>query len=212
MEKLKIPFIKETPRDNSVPERAVRVKIDNNNWAKDFPYKPFMEAFLWHDGKNLHIKYVVDEEDVAAKASGDNGEVWKDSCAEFFITFDDKGYYNIESNCIGKILMSHRTGRKENVEYASPEVLASIERTASCGSHPFDTRKADGKWELKLTIPTAAFFKNNLAELNGVNARCNIYKCGDDLPKPHFLSWQPIHTPKPDFHRPEFFGEIEFEK
>ena len=28
----------------------------------------------------------------------------------------------------------------------------------------------------------------------------------------HFLSWRPIRTEKPDFHRPEFFGEVTFEK
>ena len=25
---------------------------------------------------------------------------------------------------------------------------------------------------------------------------------------PYYMSWSPIDTPKPDFHRPEFFGEI----
>ncbi|MCF0172470.1 MAG: hypothetical protein HUJ91_01855, partial [Bacteroidales bacterium] len=27
----------------------------------------------------------------------------------------------------------------------------------------------------------------------------------------HFLSWNPIGTPTPDFHCPEYFGTIEFE-
>ncbi|MDE5921249.1 MAG: hypothetical protein K2G82_06535, partial [Paramuribaculum sp.] len=26
--------------------------------------------------------------------------------------------------------------------------------------------------------------------------------------EPHYLSWAPITTPQPDFHRPEFFGNI----
>ena len=39
----------------------------------------------------------------------------------------------------------------------------------------------------------------------------NVYKCGDNLSQPHFLSWQPIHTDKPNFHVPQFFGEVEFE-
>ncbi|WP_449033796.1 carbohydrate-binding family 9-like protein, partial [Prevotella sp.] len=26
----------------------------------------------------------------------------------------------------------------------------------------------------------------------------------------HFLSWNPIDLPAPDFHRPDFFGEIRF--
>ena len=38
--------------------------------------------------------------------------------------------------------------------------------------------------------------------------RANFYKCGDKTAHPHYLSWSPIHTEKPDFHRPEFFGEL----
>ena len=40
----------------------------------------------------------------------------------------------------------------------------------------------------------------------------NLYKCGYNLSHPHFLSWRPIRTEKPYFHRPEFFGEVTFEK
>ena len=37
-----------------------------------------------------------------------------------------------------------------------------------------------------------------------------LYKCGDELPHPHFRSWKSIETEKPDFHRPEFFAEVAF--
>ena len=36
----------------------------------------------------------------------------------------------------------------------------------------------------------------------------NFYKCGDATEMPHYLSWNPIQTERPDFHRPEFFGEL----
>jgi hypothetical protein len=36
----------------------------------------------------------------------------------------------------------------------------------------------------------------------------NLYKCGDKCDTPHFLSWSPIGLPQPDFHCPDFFGEI----
>jgi hypothetical protein len=38
----------------------------------------------------------------------------------------------------------------------------------------------------------------------------NFYKCADDTAFKHYLSWNPILTPNPDFHRPEFFGELRF--
>ena len=36
----------------------------------------------------------------------------------------------------------------------------------------------------------------------------NFYKCGDATLLPHYLSWSQIDTEQPDFHRPEFFGEL----
>ncbi|MDE6269894.1 MAG: hypothetical protein K2M12_03440, partial [Muribaculaceae bacterium] len=45
----------------------------------------------------------------------------------------------------------------------------------------------------------------------GKQLRANFYKCGDLLSTPHFLSWNRVDTPHPDFHRPEYFGAIKFD-
>ena len=204
-----IPFINQenlTP----IPVNALKLTVSNNNWEKLFPYTPSVNAWLWHNGETLFISYETEEEFVAALAKKDNDEVYKDSCVEFFISFDDNGYYNIEANCAGKILMSHRRGRKIDVEYATPEILSTIKREASLGLETFECRNHEGKWNLTLAIPATSFFKHEFRNFDGLEAKCNIYKCGDNLPKPHFLSWQPIKTEKPDFHHPEFFGPIQF--
>lgn len=60
-------------------------------------------------------------------------------------------------------------------------------------------------------IPLKTFFMHDIKSLSGKTIRANFYKCGDALKKPHFLSWSPINIEKPDFHRPDFFGEITFE-
>lgn len=210
MEKLKkydlvVPYL---PAGEGMP---VEVKIEKVNWPGSYPYAPEVKARLWHDGDNLHIEYEVDEEYVAALAEKDNGEVWKDSCVEFFVSLDGNGYYNLESNCTGKVLLSHRLGRKDNVEYASEDVLKGIKRDPSLGSSPFAVRKSEGKWTLKLVVPATTFFKTGIESFKGIDAKCNIYKCGDELPVPHFLSLFPIKTENPDFHRPEFFGTAHFE-
>ena len=41
--------------------------------------------------------------------------------------------------------------------------------------------------------------------------KANFYKCGDRLKQQHYLSWNPIDLPRPNFHCPEFFGELTFE-
>jgi len=58
----------------------------------------------------------------------------------------------------------------------------------------------------------AVFFKHRIGSLGGKTVRANFYKCGDELQTPHFLSWNPVRTERPDFHRPDFFGVLEFEQ
>ena len=40
----------------------------------------------------------------------------------------------------------------------------------------------------------------------------NFYKCGDKTAIPHFGMWSPIDSEKPNFHQPQFFGEMVIEK
>ena len=40
--------------------------------------------------------------------------------------------------------------------------------------------------------------------------RANFYKCADRTAHPHFLAWNRVDAPAPDFHRPDFFGELIF--
>lgn len=184
------------------------VKISNVNWQSEYPYQPDVEFSIFHDGDNIYLQYVVDEKYTAALSSSDNGEVWKDSCVEFFISFDDSGYYNIEFNSIGKGLVGFRQDRDSAVR-ADDSILSLISRESTLGSEPF-TERENQQWTLNLTIPKEVFFKHNLTTLSNVNARANFYKCGDDLTEPHFLSWKPIDNPTPNFHLPKFFGNLDF--
>ncbi|MDU5344496.1 MAG: carbohydrate-binding family 9-like protein, partial [Prevotella bivia] len=71
--------------------------------------------------------------------------------------------------------------------------------------------RGDTSWELALVVPVSSFFNHKITELSGLTMKANFYKCGDKTDQPHFLSWQKVDLPKPDFHRPEFFGTIIFE-
>ena len=91
------------------------------------------------------------------------------------------------------------------------QTMQSIDRWASLGTKPFDTRTEPTKWELALRLPVSTFFLHKLDSFEGLRATGTVYKCGDCLPVPHFISWNPIQTENPDFHRPEFFGQMLFE-
>ena len=186
-------------------------KVACVNWPAEYGYAPEFSFKIFHTGDALAIRYEVREKCTAALVEKDNGEVWTDSCCEFFFQPGGKGnYYNLEATCIGKVLLANRSGR-EDVVHAEPSVLSAIGRFPSLGCATFAEKKGDMRWSLLLTVPAQAYFKDDIKSFCGLKGRFNIYKCGDRLSMPHFVSYAPIKTESPDFHRPEYFTEIEFE-
>lgn len=177
------------------------------NWPDAFPYAPFAAVEISHSGKVLHLHYSVEEAAVRSVCEADGGRAWEDSCVEFFFAPREDGiYYNLECTCTGRILLCQGTGRHGR-EPLPAEILGAIRRRCTLGDAPFGLRLEPTAWELALDIPAATFGLDSFA---GLQARGNFYKCGDKLPVPHYLSWAPIGTPRPDFHRPEYFDRIDF--
>lgn len=186
-------------------------RISCINWEKDFPSAPLVSFKVAHNGTHLFLQYTVEEDEILAKTAEDNGPVWTDSCVEFFVSFDNSGfYYNLEASCIGTILLGYRQNR-DNVVHGSKEVMQQIKRFSSLGNTPFDKKKGFFGWTLILVIPKEAFWESNIESFNGLEARANAYKCGDNLSTPHFLTWKPIENATPNFHLPQFFHELKFE-
>ncbi len=182
-----------------------------NNWAADYPYAPEAGFRMFHNGEKLFLRFEVRERYTMGLVEQDNGEVWTDSCVEFFLSLDDSGYYNFETSCNGRLLLAFRKVKPEP-KYAPKEVLDSIERIPSLGGECFAEREGDNSWSLTLAIPVSALFCHNIKSWCGLEARMNLYKCGDNLTKPHFLSWRPIEAPEPNFHLPVFFKTVKFKQ
>ena len=156
----------------------------------------------------LLLHYHVRGEQLRAVTTEDQGAVWEDSCVEFFCQVPgDKHYMNFECNCIGAMVASRRLGRAEDVQKLPPEEMALIKRKCSFPREVIEERDGWFEWEVELQIPLRLIFREQPPVFPQA-LRCNFYKCGDKTKKPHFLSWQPIPLPKPDFHCPQFFGEI----
>ena len=199
-------------RREDIEEAFSRVSpeaIACNNWAEEYPYAPKVNFRMFHSGEDLHLRFEVEEQYTQALVERDNGDVWTDSCVEFFLSLDDRGYYNFETTCIGRMLMAFRKVKPEPT-YATEEILSLIERTPSIGSEPFTELIGENKWTMTLKIPAGALFRHELKSWQGVEARMNLYKCGDNLTKPHFLSWKAIDMPSPNFHVPQFFETVKF--
>lgn len=180
------------------------------NWPEAFPYAPQVEFRMFHTGEWLLLRFDVAEQYTMARVTQDNGRSWTDSCVELFISPDGKEYYNFETTCAGRLLLAWHRSRHE-AEQAPQEVLQAVKRFTSLPfGQTFEERVGDNRWSLTLAIPPRALFRHALNDWSGLQASANLYKCGDELSQPHFLSWSPIRTEKPDFHRPEFFAPIRF--
>lgn len=208
------------PRIAMLPQEATEVphmlntmcvpfeSVNEVNWPNEYPYRPEVSFRMAWCPEGIVLHYRVSEQSVRAVYGEDDGKVWTDSCVECFIRNADKDtYYNIECNCVGTLLIGLR-GNDCGRCHMSLEEMARVKRWASLGRKPFGERVEPTNWELALVIPSSVFAKYPIQLEQGVRLRANIYKCGDELPVPHFVSWNPIHVEKPNFHRPDYFGEL----
>lgn len=211
MKKLKVPYL--TALDvldlSSVgfllENKAQREYIDVINW-EEYPYKPIVAFDIARTDANLYIRFFVKGNSLKAIYETDGSPVYTDSCVEFFMkTIEDHNYMNFEFNCIGTCDASRRQSR-DIKRSLSPDEYASIRRYSSLEHRAFEEQKGVYTWELVISIPfqLMGLDPNHLPE----KILGNFYKCGDDTEFPHFVSWSPIDLPQPNFHCPEFFGEI----
>lgn len=183
--------------------------MDMLNWPAQFPYKPVCKFKIARSDQSLFIHFNVNEKNVRALYSTDQQPVWEDSCVEFFCKLPElEHYFNFEFNCIGTCLSTKRKGRELDIQPLSKQKMKSIKRYASLGNEPFNEKTEHFEWELTVEIPfdVLEIAPGNLPE----TLRTNFYKCGDSTSVPHYLSWNYIASETPDFHRPDFFGEINF--
>lgn len=179
------------------------------NW-KSFAYKPDVSFTIAYTRHEMLLKYYVTEQWFKAEKTETNQDVYEDSCVEFFVSPSDDGiYYNLEFNGIGTCLMGSGTGR-ENRKRADPEIISRIRRKGSAGEKSVSEKSGGYSWTITMAIPFNVFFHNDISGLKGMTFRANFYKCGDKLSVPHYVTWNPVGTAKPDYHRPEYFGLLKF--
>ncbi len=211
MKTINVPKIIPSGDLNELFDKLPLYSIDCCNWPESYPYAPDAGFKLFHDGKRLYIKFFVTENDIKAAVTEDQGRTWTDPCVEFFVSPESNlDYYNFECTCTGKLLLAWHPADAPK-EAATKAVLDSVERTPSLGTAPFELRQGKHSWSVIEIIPVEALFKSDVDNFDGKAMTANFYKCGDELPTPHFLSWNPIGWPEPSFHRPEQFGKLLFE-
>lgn len=203
------------PQLDNMPLRQVGQYLDSHvehevigcvNWCNDFPYKPYSTFVIAVSATRLYVFFSVISKDLRAVNTVDLSPVADDSCVEFFMQLPgNEEYWNFEFNCIGTLNASHRVERT-NPTRLTPEELASIQRYASCGTEPIEEQEGTYCWDLTVSIPL------ELIGLDGNKLpdfiKGNFYKCAGQTANRHYVSWSPIDSDKPDFHRPDCFGTL----
>lgn len=181
--------------------------IAQANWSEEYPYKPKVQFQIAHDNQHIILHYAVEEDFIKGRYVRPNEAVWEDSCVEFFLSFDGKAtYYNIEFNVLGTGLIGYGPADKSLRNRLAAEDILQVQTLSSVINGA--GRK---QWNIIMLIPIHLFKAQISEKLTGLKAAANFYKCGDELPNPHFLSWKAIDHPTPNFHLPAFFGELIFE-
>lgn len=183
--------------------------IDNFPWLKS--YTPQTEVRMYYTDTDFHVRFQAYETEIRAQYTKMNDPVYKDSCVEFFVNPDpdkDARYMNFEINPLGTMLVGMGTRRNDRVLVD----LRKEEGVAVCSSlHRDRISEYEGScWTIELIL-SFAFFRKYYGEIpfqSEWRLKGNFYKCGDESPYPHFGCWNRIEAEHPDFHRPEFFGDI----
>ena len=213
MKRINVPYIPEidgislSDVAELMETKALREYIDVVNW-KEYPYQPVVTFDIARGAKDLYIHYFVRGLSLRAMAGEDGGAVYTDSCVEFFMRKQgEENYVNFEFNCIGVCLAARGKNRHERTPL-KPDEYQQIRRYATVQSASFPEKSGIHAWELTVAIPFALMGLDaaNLPEM----IRGNFYKCADLTVYPHYVTWNPIDRPTPDYHCPDQFGEIYF--
>jgi hypothetical protein len=177
---------------------------------------PRTQVKVAYDRDCVYVIFRVDDQYVRAVAQGHQSPVYQDSCVEFFFTpgMDlAQGYFNLEANCAGTLLFQHQTARGKDTVRIADSDIDRIEVAHSLPSLTTHEIQEPTCWTLEYRLPVSILERVAPAKRPGPGVvwRANFYKCADASSHPHWLTWAFVDRPRPDFHRPESFGELIFE-
>lgn len=159
------------------------------------------------DAEGLTVWEYALETELRMEESGTGCRAWCDSCLEVFLAPDPDRptfYFNYECTPRPAVHFGLGTGRTERKVFT--ELPAGME--------PSSVIVPEKGWAIRYRVP-ADFLRETFGVTlqSGLTMHGNFQKCGDLTRVPHWGMWNPpeLPLPKPDFHRPEFFGTLTLE-
>lgn len=178
-------------------EKAKVGYIGVNRW-KEYSIAPVTSFRMLRGPEGISVLMHTEEKSLRCECTRENGDVYLDSCMEFFFKPDvhDCRYLNFELNSAGVLHLGLGSGRHGRQLIDVDRNIFSIESVPE-----------EGNWSLKLYIPDS-FLLAHFAKISQV-CTGNFYKGGEGTDHVHFGAWSEVETETPDFHVPDFFGKIE---
>lgn len=172
-------------------------------------------------GGRLAVRFdVLGDRFVRSVATEPQGEVWKDSCVEFFVQPEGAaGHFNFEIDAGGTLLASYivdptRLPGGGFADWAPlpPEWMARVAVRTSLPPVVDPPLPGPLDWCAELSVPLellAAVSGAPCRPRPGCEWRGNFYHCGDETPSPRWGAWSDVGE-RLDFHQPEKFGVLRF--
>ncbi|MCT4598866.1 MAG: carbohydrate-binding family 9-like protein [Vallitalea sp.] len=182
--------------------------INNYPWYESGLKQSTSVQVVIHN-KKIIIKAVCDDIHSYSKETKLNGNVYLDSCFEFFVTPSNNlggGYYNMEINCCGVLHFSYKNEEGDKV-FCTQQQADRILIIPSMKSTTKEECDDDKKWSLYIELPIEV-----MEEMSGekVDFDCwygNFYRCGGKT-EPQYATWNNIKWDCPQFHLPNQFGKL----
>ncbi|NND07430.1 MAG: carbohydrate-binding family 9-like protein [Saprospiraceae bacterium] len=176
---------------------------------------PAVQSKVAYDEAGIYVIFKVDDQYIRAVRTKHQEAVCNDSCVEFFFStakHSEDGYFNLELNCGGTMLLHHQIEPRKNSVAIQEEDLDKIAVATSMPKIVFPEITEETTWTAAYHLPFEVLQKYQDLEkpTKGTVWRGNFYKCADESSHPHWLTWAKVENPKPDFHLPQFFGMLEF--
>jgi len=206
------------------------VKVENNpvDWQ---PIDSLLiNSYPWYESgakQNTQIKLAANDDTLfiqiiaqdnysfAKQTELNHMLICEDSCVEFF--FSPSGvlgssYVNLEVNCCGTLHLAYGAGRDDR-QFISLETASLIKCKSSLNMDMNSPVKIEGKddsqWGIEIALPFTAIEQLTGEAVNKEKWFANFYRCGGRT-EPQYAVWNNIDVVKPDYHRPEHFGELVF--
>ncbi|MCQ2794488.1 MAG: hypothetical protein MJ207_03995 [Bacilli bacterium] len=181
-------------------------KIDKVMWVKTNKVPTAFAQMVFIKDYGFIVRMTCLEANPKRTCTHDNDDLRVDSALEAYFMFDGERYMNLENNANGARKQAIRYNR-ENKKYFYNNEFGGFKVTPEI---------LNDQWRITINIPLDHLVKlyGNIKKEDfkpGYRFTGNFYKVHELVGTPfeHYLAWQEIHSPFPECHLKEQFGEFE---